>query len=157
MFKFLAVMFLILSCCGYSTRTIVPSHLKTVAVPIVGNETMKPGLGDLLTDQLITDFNKERSLRVTSLDKANLILNCKITNYDRSPQSYTSSQEVLVWKITLSAYVEAEDKVEDTFLYQGDVSTFITYDAQSESEDIGIDRAIKKLSQEILRKVLTTW
>lgn len=157
MFKFLFVIILFLSCCGYSTRTIIPAHLKSVAIPVVVNETMKPGLGELLTDQLITDFNRDRSLRVTSLDKAHLIINCKITNYDRSPQSYTSAQEVLIWKITLSAYVEAEDKVEETFLYQGNISTFVTYDNQSESEDTGIDRAVKKLSQEILRKVLTTW
>ncbi|MEO0092502.1 MAG: LPS assembly lipoprotein LptE [candidate division WOR-3 bacterium] len=157
MLKFWFIFILLLSCCGYSTKTIIPSHLKTVAIPVVGNETMKPGLDGLLTDQLISDFTKDRSLRITSLDKANLILNCKITNYDRSPQSYTSAQEVLVWKITLSAYVEAEDKVENTFIYQGDVSTFVTYDAQSESEDTGIDRAIKKLSQEIIRKVLATW
>jgi len=42
-------------------------------------------------------------------------------------------------------------------LAKGNISTWITYDTQTESEEQGIDKAIQKLSQEILKNVLTTW
>jgi hypothetical protein len=148
---------LILSCCGYSTHSILPSNLKTIAIPVVGNETIKPGLGDMLTVQLIDDFTQDRNLKITPIDKANIVLNCAIKNFERSPQSYNADQTVIAYKITLTAGVIATDNIKSASLWEGDITSWITYDAASETEDIGVDRAIKKLSQDILRKTLTAW
>ncbi len=154
------IIVILIACCGYSTRVLLPSHLKTIAIPVVGNETIKPGLGELLTDSLTSDFTNNRILKVTSIDKANLILECKITNYEKSAQSYTSEQAVSVWKITLSAEINAKDKTksesDSVALTKGNVSTWITYPTDS-TEDYGINKAVNRLSQEILTKVLTAW
>jgi predicted type IV restriction endonuclease len=156
--KILFITILFLACCGYTTRAIIPSNIKTIAIPVVGNETIKPGLGELLTEQLTNDFTQDRSLKITNLDKANLVLECKIVNYEKSPQSYTSEQEVSVWKVTLGAEVSANNKTKPDAeaLTAGNVSAWITYNAEK-TEDEGINLAIEKLSQEILRKVLTAW
>ena len=151
------VIVIIIACCGYSTRSILPSHLKSIAIPVVGNETIKPGLGELLTEQLSEDFTKDRNLKITTLDRANLVLECKITNYEKSPQSYTANQDVIAWKITLAAEINAEDKSKSESLTKGNISTWITYDTKTETEEQGIGKAIEKLSQEILKNVLTTW
>jgi hypothetical protein len=148
---------LLLSCCGYSTHSILPPNLKTIAIPVVNNQTIKPGLGDMLTSQLIDDFTQDRNLKVTPIDKANIVLNCAIKDYEKTPQSYNSDQTVIAYKITLTAGIVATDNTKSASLWEGDISSWITYDAASETEDIGIDRAIKKLSQDILRKTLTSW
>lgn len=155
---YIALIFLF-GCCGYSTRLGLPSQFKTIAIPVVGNQTIRPGLGDMLTNQLMDDFTKDRNLRIATIEKADIVLECKITNYERSPQSYTANQVVLTYKILLDASVKASDKTKpDTeALWDGKISAWITYDAQNETEDQGIDKAIEKLSQEILRKVLTAW
>jgi len=111
----------------------------------------------MLTSQLIDDFTADRNLKITPIDKANIVLNCAIKNYERSPQSYTADQTVIAYKITLTAGIVATDNIKSASLWEGDISSWITYDAGTETEDIGIDRAIKKLSQDILRKTLTAW
>ncbi|MEO0083706.1 MAG: LptE family protein [candidate division WOR-3 bacterium] len=148
----------IISCCGYSTKILLPSNIKTIAIPVVNNLTIKPGLAELLTEQLITDFTKDRTLQIAQLDKADLILECKITNYEKTPQSYTADQEVTEWKITLTAEIMVENKTsaEPEILIKENVSVWIIYDASKE-EDEGIQQAISKLSQEIIRKVTTSW
>jgi len=151
------IIIILCGCCGYSTRSVLPSSYKTISIPLVGNETVRPGIGDLLTNQLLDDFTKDRTLKIVGIDKANLSLECKITNYDKFPQSYTADQNVSTYKITLGAEVKLNDQVKSEEMWKNDVSIFITYDNQSETEDQGIDKSVKKLSQEILRKVLTSW
>lgn len=111
----------------------------------------------MLTSQLIDDFTQDRNLKVTPIDKANIVLNCAINNYEKTPQSYNADQTVIAYRITLTASVVAMDNTKSASLWEGDISSWITYDAASETEDIGIARAIEKLSQDILRKTLTAW
>ncbi|MBS4015384.1 MAG: LptE family protein [Candidatus Latescibacteria bacterium] len=153
------ILILLIGCCGYSTRSTLPSQYKSIAIPVVDNQTVKPNLGDMLTDQLLNDFTKDRNLSIAPIDRADIVLECRITNYERSPQSYTANQEVITYRTTLNVFVKALDKTKpDTEpLHDGEISAWITYDAQSETEEIGIARAIEKVSIEILRKLLTTW
>jgi hypothetical protein len=154
-FSFLVIF--ILSCCGYTTRSILPTNIKSIAIPVATNETVKPGLAEALTEQLINDFTQDRTLKIDNVDRASIILDCAIKNYERSPQSYTANQEVIAWKIVLEASAKTTDRAKSEQLWQDNVSISITYDDKTETEDQGIDKAIKKLSQEILRKVLTSW
>jgi hypothetical protein len=153
------ILVILIGCCGYSTRSTLPSQYKSIAIPVADNQTVKPNLGDILTDQLINDFTKNRNLSITPIDRADIVLECRITNYERSPQSYTANQEVIAYRITLNALVKTIDRTKSDAepLYDDNISVWITYDSQSETEDIGIARVIEKISIEILRKVLTTW
>lgn len=145
------------NCCGYSSNVLVAPHLKTIAIPLVENQTIRPGLGEALTDKLIIDFNKDRHLRVTNIENANVVLECLITGYNKIPQSYDAAQNVYAYQITIDASGKCEDKVKSEIIWEGGVSTWVTYDPNSETEEKGIEKAIAKLSSEILRKTLTSW
>jgi len=162
MSKNIFIVIILCGCCGYTTRSILPTNIKSIAIPVATNETVKPGLAEQLTDSLINGFTQDRTLKVTNIDRASIILECTIKNYERSPQSYTANQEVIAWKIIIEAAVKSTDRIKSEQLWQDNVSISVTYDDKTEdgikvTEDQGIDKAIKKLSQEILRKVLTSW
>jgi hypothetical protein len=146
-----------LNCCGYSTQALLAPHLKTIAIALVENQTIRPGLGDVLTEQLINDFTKDRHLRVTSIENADIVLECRITSYNKTPQSYDANQNVYAYSITIDANGKAEDKVKSETIWEEGVSTWITYDPNSESEEKGIEKALAKLSSEIVRKTITSW
>jgi hypothetical protein len=158
--KITLLVLLFIACCGYTTRMISTSKFKTIAIPVVNNATIKPGLSELLTEQLTDDFTKDRTLKITTIEKADLVLECKIINYEKSPQSYTSEQEISVWKITLGAEINSQDKIKpesDTLsATKTNISSWVTYPSDS-LEEYGINKAISKLSQDILRNVLTSW
>jgi len=146
-----------LSGCGYSTSALIAPHLKTIAIPLVENQTIRPGLGEALTEQLINDFTRDRHLRVTNNENANVILECRITNYNKAPQSYDAQQNVYAYQITIEANGKCEDKVKSETIWEESVSAWITYDPNSESEETGINKALAKLSSEIVRKTITSW
>jgi hypothetical protein len=157
--KTVALPFLVafFNCCGYSARSLLPSYLKTIAIPLVTNQTIRPQLGEQLTDRLITDFNQDGHLRVVSGTEGNLVLECRITNYTKIPPAYNADQKVYAWRITIDAQVKCEDMVRYQTLWENPVSGWVTYDPNTQSEDDGIKEAIGKLSDEIIRKTITAW
>ena len=150
-------MFCFLNCCGYSTNVLIAPHLKTIAIPLVENQTIRPGLGEALTDSLISTFNRDRHLRLTSIENAHVVLECRINNFSKTPQSYDAQQNVFAYQVTIDASGKCEDKVKSEIIWEEPVSVWVTYDPNTETEDKGIEKAIAKLASEILRKTLTSW
>jgi hypothetical protein len=85
---------------------LLPPHLKTISVQPVENQTIKPGLDVSMTNLLVQDFERDGSLRITDLSRADVVLRCRVTNYEKSPQTYSGNQEVTTWRIGLEAKVD---------------------------------------------------
>jgi len=148
---------LLANCCGYSTRSLLPSHLRTVAVTPAENATAQPGLGEELTDALVTAFNADRNLRVTNIEAASLVVTARVETYSRSAASYTGNQEVSAYELLLGARVEAHDQVRDEDFYTGSSSVRTTYDPTAMPEEQAAREAVTRLAREIVRQVLTAW
>ncbi|OYD14849.1 hypothetical protein CH330_07340 [candidate division WOR-3 bacterium JGI_Cruoil_03_51_56] len=153
----IVISYLVFNCCGYSARSLLPPHLHTVAVPPVENSTMQPGLDDELTELLITAFNKDRNLRVTTLDNSDLVVLVNITTYSRTATAYDEKQTISTYDIAISARVEAEDRIRDETFFKGMVSERINYDPDSETEEQAAARVLENLAREIVRRIITTW
>ena len=158
----IAIGFLLLAgCCGYSTRSLLPSHLKTVAVPPATNTTTQPGLAEALTDSLTSAFTSDRTLRVTNVEAADLVVNATVSSYVRTPTSYTgdttASQTVSAYDLSVSAQVDARDQTRDEAFYSGVASARVTYDPSAKTEEEAAAEAVKKLASEIVRQVQIAW
>ncbi len=156
-FQAAATMLVLLNCCGYSARSLLPPHLHTIAVPPVENSTTRPGLGDELTELLTTAFNKDRNLRVSTLENADLAATVNITSYSRTAAVYEEDQTILTYEIAVSARVEAEDQVRGESFFTAAVSERVNYDPDAETEEQAATRALEKLADEIVRRIITTW
>ena len=144
-------------CCGYSTRSLLPSHLKTVAVPPATNTTTQPGLAEALTDSLTAAFTADRTLHVTNQEAADLVVNTTVSSYSRTPASYTGDQTVSAYELSVGARVEARDRTRDEILYSGVASSRITYDPDVKTEEDAAAETVKKLASEIVRLVQIAW
>jgi hypothetical protein len=117
---------LLADCCGYSTRSLLPPHLRTVAVPAVENVTSRPGGGDDLTQTLIRAFNRDRNLRVTAIETADLVLTTTLSSYSRTATAYDASQAISGYEIAVAAKVQAEDRVRGESFLDRVVSTALS-------------------------------
>jgi hypothetical protein len=158
-------MLLLSGCCGYSTHSLLPSHLKTVAVPPATNTTTQPGLDQALTDSLTAAFASDRTLHVTNVEAADLVVNTTVSNYARTPAAYTGgdttgNQAVTAYELSVSAQVDVRDQTRDEAFYSGVVSAQVTYDPNppnAKTEEQAAAEAVKKLASEIVRQVLIAW
>ena len=148
---------LLAGCCGYSTRSLLPSHLKTVAVSPALNTTTQPGLAEVLTDSVIAAFTADRTLRVTNTEAADLVVSSTLSNYSRTASSYTGEQAVSAYELSVSAQVEARDQSRNEGFYKGTASARVTYDPNAKTEEQAASEAIGKLASEIVRQVQIAW
>jgi hypothetical protein len=149
---------LILGCCGYSTRlSLLRSNIKKLAIPLAENKTLKTGLEEILTNTLIETYRRDKRLEIASLEDADIIIHCQLTNYNKTPFSYDAAQNISVWKVTIDCTVQCEEKTKGSNLWEDNFSTFGTYDPNSETEEKAINQAMEKLSQDILNKTFSQW
>ena len=153
----LAFILLAAGCCGYSTRSLLPSHLKTVAVPPATNTTTQPGLAEALTTELTSAFTSDRTLRVTNAEAADLVVNTTVSSYNRTASSYTGDQAVSAYELNVSAQVDARDQTRDEEFFSGTASARVTYDPNAKTEETAATEAVKKLAAEVVRQVLIAW
>ena len=151
-----------LDCCGYSARSLLPPHLRTVAIPPATNSTTRPGIEEILTDSLIAAFGADRSLRVTSLEDADLVLSVDVNSYSKTAAVFDEEQTVSVYDVVISARVEAEDQVRSEIFFEGPVSGRKTYDPEQSAgtgdpEEAAAAQAVGEVAREVVRRVLTQW
>lgn len=148
---------LLVGCCGYSTHSLLPSHLKTVAVPPATNTTTQPGLAEALTDSLTAAFTSDRTLHVTNSEAADLVVNTVVSSYNRTASSYTGDQAVSAYELSVSAQVDARDQTRNEQFYKGTASARVTYDPNAKTEEQAAAEAMRKLASEVVRQVQIAW
>jgi len=143
-------------CCGYSTRSLLPTYLKTIHIADVGNRTLRPLLGEDIYDQLILDFSRDGRLRVTPDASADLALRITITSYNRSAATYDNQKNISEWSYRLKYEGKCIDQVKNSTLWEGDeiVTEIVAADID---EDQGISTLIETVSDRIVRNVLLAW
>jgi len=150
-------------CCGvYSfTGSSVPSHLKTIAIPIADDKSGsgEPGLRENLTNTLIQDFIDDNSLQVSNKNNANSLLECTITSLTDAPSIVSAGEQVTSRVITINVSAVYKDLVKHKTVFEKTFSESSNYPASANTTDRtnAINNAISKLSQDILLDVVSGW
>lgn len=146
--------FITISCCGYSTRSLLPSHIQKVHIKLFENQTLKVRLDELATNAVLDALSSGSSLRIVDESSADVVIHGKVSGFSKDPYTYTSDQTVLEYKITVTFSVRCVDKVRNEIFWEGSVSDWATYDTD---EDSAIDEAMRKTAERLVNAILTNW
>jgi outer membrane lipopolysaccharide assembly protein LptE/RlpB len=113
---FLAV--LLLAGCGYSFRGNLPGHIKTVAVPILKNKTLAPGIENVITSAIVTAFSNGGRLRVVPVEQADSILEGEIVGYHVDGVSFDRNTNVQAYRLQVVLNVEFRDVRQNKTLWR---------------------------------------
>lgn len=86
----LLIPFVLTSCAGYqlgSGLRAIPGGYDRIAIPVFENKTIEVGLEPYFTDALRTEFIRNRTARLTSVEDAQVILEGVIVNFGMGPGS----------------------------------------------------------------------
>lgn len=156
-----AALGLIAAACGYSFRSPVPAHLDTVYIPTFENETREFQLTQQLTESVINEFLTESRLRlVSNEEEADLVVRGTITDYQEEALSYdpglAANPDVFSRRVLLTVDLTLEDRVQDQTLWENpNLSEWGEFNEEADEDRlVGIDRAVGKIADEILRHVV---
>ena len=144
----------VLSCCGYSTRSLLPEYMQKIHIGLMQNRTLKPGLDEVATNAVIEAFRGGSNLRITDESSADLVIEGSVSGYSKDPYTYTSDQTILQYKITIKYSARCVDRARNEVFWEGDVSDWALYDTD---EDQSIAEAAKKAAERLVTNILTNW
>jgi len=144
--------------CGYTLQGDLPSHLKTVSVPVFKNRSDQAGAESTITAGVINAFTTNGRLRVVPLDRADSVLEGVITAYNVQSLTYDSKLNLRSYQLTVSMDVRFRDLKKSELLWQQNgLTEQVAFDVAGQVSDT-ISReegAVKQAALEIGRKVVS--
>ena len=147
-------------CWYYSTSgSLLPPHIKTVAVPLFGNETAwEYGIKETLTDEVIEAFTRDNTLKIESQRNADSVIRGTITSIKEIPFTYDKEEQVQEFKVQILVNIKFEDLKERKIIWEDEaMEGWGTYSPQDTVWQAGIDQAIEKLASDIVNKTVAGW
>ena len=148
---------------GFSSSTL-PSHIRSVAVPLPENRTNRGDLATALADSLTEAFLDNQTLKVVAEKDADSVVEAVILEYRREPFTFDTQENVQTYRVEIvleARFVDVrKNKViwENKRLSQWDTYNFASVGGQpAETEEIGIGRVVTKLTDDVINRTLQAW
>ncbi len=151
--------------CAYSTSTaLLPSHLKTVAIPVFENATPEYVLEQQVTDAVIARFVNDNHLKVVDERSANMVVRGKILGYRNAVFGFNSAVNAEEYRVTIAVAVVIKDQVKNRELWNDQnlirTSNYYVVNVPGQTAKTEIDGrkdAIDKIAEEILARTVEGW
>ncbi len=169
--SFVFIMVLVfLAGCDYQPVSVLPDHVKTVAIETFSNKTAYYGIEEKLTHAIVEEFLREGRLGVAKKEEADSLLSGKIVRYTLEPLSYDENDIVEEYRLWIVVDITFKDLKEDQILWeqkgigprgeeQG-VKRYVRYyvtpkaGQMVETEEDALERLIDKLANDIVRLIV---
>ncbi len=104
--------------CGYSLKGSLPSHIRTVAIPVFANKTREPAIENFLTQAVVEAFVTSGRLAVTRPEEADSILEGEIVSYQIESLSYDPRANVREYRLLVTMNLQFRDVRKNTMLWR---------------------------------------
>jgi len=139
----------------------VPPHLKTLAIPIVQDQSGygDPRLRDEFTNILIERFTNDNTMTLVDQSGADAILEAIITNVREEAVSVAPGEEVRQRRMTVVARATFRDTKFKKTLWEKSFSQYGDFPSGGgpSLRDAGVLEAIQKLTEDILNETVAGW
>ena len=136
----------------------IPSHIKSVAIPIFENETAEFGIKEKVTDALLENFISENILKISNKKNSDSIIRGTIMKITDVPFTFDENEIVQEYRVTIYLNLVWYDQLKNNDLFDGKINGWGVYPAESPEERAeGIEKAIERLITEITNRTLSGW
>ena len=148
--------------CPYSfTGASVPAHLKTIAIPIVEDQSGygDPTLRDSFSQQLLSRFVNDNTLQPADRNSADSILEGVITSVKDAPSVVEGGDQVSKRRITVTAHMTFRDLKMRKKVWEKDFAQWGDYPSGGglTQRNAGIAEAVRKITEDILNETVAGW
>ena len=150
--------------CGYTVSSVLPAHIKTIAIPTFANNTVENGLAGDVTESLINGFLADKRLRLERERDSDSILRGTILAYRNRVYAYTSQEVATQYEILLVAQVAFRDVQKNKDIWKEDELTVrTTYNVvavgsePAKTEVDGRKDVVQKMTDLIVSRTVQGW
>ena len=151
--------------CSYSpSPSLFPSHLRTLAVPILKNETTEPNLEQEVTNAIVNRFVQDNKLKVVAEAEADLVLSGSVVRYVNAVFGFNAREQAEEYQVAVAVRLTARDRVKNREMWRDDnlvrtTNYFVVTPAGQEPADQYTSRgdAISKIADAVINKTVEGW
>ena len=147
------------SCWVYTFTPSVAGGANSIAIAAIDNSTAEYGLEDLLIDGLITEFERDNTLKVVPESQADLVLSGAIKRYEHEPYTYDQTETVTEYacRFTLQIRIGYTDSEKILWEDPGLTDFGLYSPGDGETQADGNQRAADKIINEIMNRTVRGW
>jgi outer membrane lipopolysaccharide assembly protein LptE/RlpB len=116
----LALATALLGGCGYAVGGTLPSHIKTVAVPVFRNFTQEPAVEGFITRAVVEAFSTNGRLKVVGRERADAILTGELTGYSLESIAFDREANVRLYRLVVRVNLRMHDMRRSALLFRQD-------------------------------------
>jgi hypothetical protein len=140
----------------------LPSHVKTVYVPPVENNTTQFALTETLTQGLLDAARERLGVQLASEQDADATIEAALTRYEDSAINFAGVEEVgaavFQRRVSITARVDIIDNAANEVIWSGSSVTGVgEYTPATETEALGQEIALENLIQKIVDGAQSQW
>jgi hypothetical protein len=142
----------------------LPSHIKTVAVPIFANDSTDPQIANEVTDAITQRFLTDNRLKIAGEKRADAVLDGKVVSYDNKVYNYTAGQTPQDYIVVIQVAATLRDASKNKEIWKDDQMTvsavYSIVPGSSEpltSESEARTKAITDLAEDVLAHTFEQW
>lgn len=169
---FVVIVILNFSGCFYSfTGASVPSHLQTVAIPVIEDRSgrAEAGLSESLTSTLIQKFVDDNTLQISERVNADALVENTIVSFDDNPSvissgpqqgTQTSGEQISTKRITITVRTVFRDLIQKRIIFDRRFSNFSDYSTVGDvfnNRREAIQKAVDLVTEDILIGTVSNW
>jgi outer membrane lipopolysaccharide assembly protein LptE/RlpB len=150
--------------CGYTLSSVLPAHIKSIAIPTFANNTVEHGLADDITQSLIDGFLADKKLRLERERDADSVLRGTVLAYRNRVYAYDPNEVATQYEIVLIVQVTYRDVVRNRDLWkENEMIVRTTYhvvpvgEAPAQTEVEGRSDVIQKLTDLVVSRTIQGW
>ncbi len=146
-------------CSYYNVSGSLPSHIKTVAVPIFENETVEIDIVEGITEEVIDAIIEDGNMKVVSEFQSDAIVNGIIIDIIEEADTFSKDEEADQFKIRIFAKVQFFDRKKNSVIWEEErMEGWARFDtSDTSSREDGIKEALEMLAKEIIDKTVSGW
>ena len=145
--------------CYSFTGSSVPSHLKTVAIPLFEDVSGfgEAGLREKFTQELIQLFINDNSLEIGDRLTSDSVVEGSITSVVDVPSVIAPGEQVTKRRVTVTVHASFTDMKFKKKIWEKDFSNWGEYDQGTETRSVALDEAVRKVAEDILLETVSGW
>ncbi len=162
---------MVLSGCGYTTGSLLPSNFRTIHIDAFKNkigylnensrELYIPLLENKVHDSIIVRFQNDGHLKVERDGQTDLVLKGELIRFEREELRVNNDQNVTEYRLRVTVNIALVDPSENKEIWKensfaGEATYYLT-GPQSKSESAALEDALTDLSRRIVERTLENW
>lgn len=152
--KSITLFAILVTACVYSFTGFVPPGRETIYIYPFGNETTRYGLENLVLEKIQAAFISDGRVKLVSEDKAKIKLKGVITGYERTVFSYTGTDEVEQYRLTVK--VELTLLQDTVTLWQHTLTKWVNYPPDKDEDEV-LEQLCTELGNDVVHGVIEGW